>query len=77
MAIKLNIRPDIEKEMDLVLATIPINSKTEYINQAIRNYNRQIKRSLELKKLKSYFKDYEAEAKSLLSEFTRVTPNSH
>lgn len=72
MALKLNIRPDLEEEMESLLPQAPVRSKTEYINQAIALYNRALKRRLEITRLKDYFKSYEKEAKVVLSEFAAL-----
>ena len=77
MALKLNIRPEIEEEMDHLLPAAPVRSKTDYINQAIKEYNQKLKRSLELTKLKFYFKKYQAEGKEILSDFQKIRKNSY
>lgn len=72
MALKLNIRPDLEEEMESLLPQAQVRSKTEYINQAIASYNRELKRRLEIAKLRNYFKSYEKEAKEVLREFAAL-----
>lgn len=72
MALKLNIRPELEEEMEGLLPQARVRSKTEYINQAIASYNRELKRRLELEKLKSYFRSYGKEAKKVLREFAAL-----
>ena len=75
MALKLNIRPDLEKEIDRLLPKARVRSKTEYINQAIEAYNERLRRELELAKLKEYFPSYLQEAKAILHEFSRIQSN--
>ncbi len=72
MSLKLNIRPEIDEEMESLISAFSIRSKTEYINQAIDNYNQQLKRELELKKLTKYFKAYLPEAQSVMHEFSKI-----
>ena len=72
MALKLNIRPELEAEIDQLLPKVPVRSKTEYINRAVELYNRQLKRELELSKLKSYFAFYQQESRTVLSEFSQL-----
>lgn len=72
MALKLNIRPQIEEEMEALLPRVAVRSKTEYINNAIDDYNQKIKRNLYLSGLKKYFHDYQKEGRSILSEFANL-----
>ncbi len=72
MALKLNIRPDIEQEMERLLPKAQVHSKTDYINRAIAAFNKQLNRQLELKRLRSYFHHYQDEAKDVLSEFANL-----
>lgn len=72
MALKLNIRPEIEAEMEGLLGKSPCRSKTEYINRAIEAYNEYLKRSLEINKLREYFKTYQQEGKEILDAFGKV-----
>ena len=70
MALKLNIRPEVEQEMEDLLDKARVRSKTEYINRAIEEYNQKLKRELELSRLQGYFKNYREEAEGILSEFS-------
>lgn len=72
MALKLNLKPEIEAEMEALLAKLPIASKTAYINQAVAEQNRQYRRRFRLKGLKNYFSQYSHEAKEILQDFSRV-----
>ncbi len=72
MALKLNIRPEIEEEIDNLLPQASVRSKTEYINRAIHEYNQKLKRELELAKLEKYFKTYKSAAKDTLSDFSKI-----
>lgn len=76
MALKLNIKPEIEEEMERLLPKAKARSKTEYINQAIQEYNRQLKRRLEISKLKQYFQSYREEGRKVLDEFARLRSSS-
>lgn len=77
MALKLNIRSDIEKEMDALLPRAAVRSKTQYINEAIREYNRRMKRQLQISGLKKYFKSYQKEGRSVLADFARLKNRPH
>lgn len=72
MALKLNIRPEIEAEMERLLLHAHVRSKTEYINQAIEEYNRKLKREFVISGLKRYFSDYQGEGREMLHEFSKL-----
>ncbi len=76
MALKLNIRPDIEEEMEALMSKVSVRSKTEYINLAIGEYNRHLKREIEINRLKNYYKTYQKEAKEILHEFSKLQNDS-
>jgi len=76
MALKLNIRPELEEEIDRLLPEAKVRSKTEYINRAIELFNQQLKRELEISKLKAYFPSYQKEAQAVLRDFSRLKPSS-
>jgi hypothetical protein len=71
MALKLNIRPELEEEIDRLLPKAKLRSKTEYINRAIELFNSQLKREIELNKLREYFPSYLQEAQAILHDFSR------
>ncbi|MBI2335913.1 MAG: hypothetical protein HYU97_04030 [Deltaproteobacteria bacterium] len=75
MALKLKIRPELEKEMEILVSKAKVRSKTEYINRAIEEYNRKLKREIELAKLQVYFQSYQKEGQKVLSEFSRLRKN--
>ena len=75
MALKLNLKYEIEKEMESLLPQARVRSKTEYINQAVREYNLRLKRRIEVDRLKNYFHSYRKEGKAVLDEFARVRKN--
>lgn len=77
MALKLNIRPELEAEIDLLLPKAQVRSKTEYINRAIQEYNQKLKRQMELMKLKKYFQSYSSEAKKVMREFSESRGPAH
>jgi hypothetical protein len=76
MALKLNIIPEIEREMEILIPRTQVRSKTEYINNAIREYNEKLKRQSTLLSLKSYFLSYQNEAKKSLNEYAQVRRNN-
>ena len=75
MALKLKIRADLEREMEILVSQANVRSKTEYINRAIQEYNQKLKREIELAKLKNYFKSYQKEGQKVLHEFSQVRRN--
>lgn len=77
MALKLNIKPDIEQAMEALLATAGVRSKTEYINRAIAEYNRQLARQVDVAQVLEYFRDYDDEGKEMLREFANLRSSSH
>ncbi len=77
MALKLNIRSDIEREMNTLLPKAAVRSKTQYINEAIREYNRKMKRQFQILKLKKYFKSYQKEGRVILDNFARLKNRPH
>lgn len=72
MALKLNIRPEIEQEMEALLPQAHVRSKTEYINRAIQELNAKVKRLDALESLRKYFQSYRQEGQEVLSEFSRI-----
>jgi hypothetical protein len=77
MALKLNIKPEIEREMEILLTQTLVRSKTEYINIAIKEYNEKLKRHAALSKLKVYFLHYQSEAKKILNEYSQIRNAEH
>lgn len=74
MALKLNIRPELDEEMDELYPLAGARSKTEYINMAIAELNRRIKRQQDVAVLKSYFADpgYQKEVKAVSRDFAKL-----
>jgi len=55
MAMKVNLKPDLEHEMEELLAISGARTKTEYINAAVRERNERIRRERHLAGLRAYF----------------------
>ena len=74
MALKLNIRPELDAEIDQLYSLAGARSKTEYINMAIAEMNRRQKRKHEIGALKAYFEDpkHRTEEETILSEFSAI-----
>lgn len=72
MALKLNIRPEIEEQMNLLLPRAGVRSKTDYINRAIEAYNRFLSRKEEIAKLAKYFDAYRGDAQEILDDFASI-----
>lgn len=74
MAFKINIKPDLEEEMERLLNKTSFRSKTDYINYAIQELNQKIKRQIEVEKLTSYFhsKEYIKNSQEINHEFAQL-----
>lgn len=74
MAFKINIRPELEREMESLLKGSAFRSKTEYINTALADFNKRLQRQTELDKLRKYYQSAacQKEAKQIMKEFSRV-----
>lgn len=77
MAFKINIQPDLEEEITTLLKKTTFRSKTEYINQAIRAFNHQLKRQVEIAELKKYLTSYRNEGRDILHEFNQTRNPRH
>lgn len=67
MALKLNIKPAIEDEMDRLIPRAGVGSKTEYINRAIEELNRKLMREMEIEKIRIHYQD-----KSIIREHRKI-----
>lgn len=74
MAFKLNIRPEIEKEMTRLLPRAQVRSKTEYVNKAIEEMNRRLMREMEIEKIRIHNQDKSVirEERKILREFAAI-----
>ncbi len=74
MSLKLNIKPDLDEEINDLYLLAGARSKTEYINMAIASMNRRLKRKKEIEKLKNYFTNptHLKEEKEILSEVATI-----
>jgi len=74
MGLKLNIRADLEAEMEELYPLAGARSKTEYINMAIAELNRKQRRQLEVGQLKAYFANphHLKEEKEVLADFAKL-----
>ena len=79
MALKLNIKPDLDEEIDNLYHLAGARSKTEYINMAIAEMNRRLKRKKEIEELKGYFKNptHLKEEEEILSAFDSIRECDH
>lgn len=55
MAIKVNLKPQIEREMEALVPHSGARSKTEYINMAVREKNARLRQEQQLAVLRRYF----------------------
>jgi Arc/MetJ-type ribon-helix-helix transcriptional regulator len=68
MAIKVNLKPQIEREMNEMVELSGARSKTEYINQAVAEKNERLKRERQLAVLRDYFSRRGAELRAVNRE---------
>lgn len=57
MAMKVNLKPQIEREMEALVPQSGARSKTEYINMAVREKNERLRQEQQLAVLRDYFAD--------------------
>jgi hypothetical protein len=69
MAMKVNLKPDLEREMEELLAVSGARTKTEYINAAVRERNERIRRERHLAGLRAYFTRHRDELRRVNLEF--------
>ena len=55
MPIKVNLKPQIEREMEELVPLSGARSKTEYINIAVREKNDRVRKEQQTAVLRSYF----------------------
>lgn len=55
MPIKVNLKPQIEREMEELVPLSGARSKTEYINIAVREKNERLRKEQQVAVLRSYF----------------------
>lgn len=51
----MNLKPEVEREMEELLAVSGSPSKTAYINDAVRERNERLRRERQIKALRGYF----------------------
>jgi Arc/MetJ-type ribon-helix-helix transcriptional regulator len=68
MAIKVNLKPQIEREMEALVPQSGARSKTEYINMAVREKNERLRREAQLTVLRGYFADQGEELRAINRE---------
>jgi hypothetical protein len=72
MALKVNLRPEIERKMEELLPLSGARSKTEYINQAIRERNASLERRHAVERLRRYFERRGDELRAVNREMRRA-----
>ena len=68
MAIKVNLKPQIEREMEALVPQSGARSKTEYINMAVREKNARLRQGQQLAVLRRYFADRHGELRAINCE---------
>lgn len=68
MAIKVNLKPEIERELEAMLPVSGTRSKTAYINLAVREKNERLRHLQEIAKLKDYFSRRSGELRAVNRE---------
>ncbi len=72
MSLKVNLKPDIERKMEELLPLSGARSKTEYINQAVRDRNERLERRRAVESLRRYFKRRGEELRAVNREMRRA-----
>lgn len=68
MAIKVNLKPQIEREMEVLVPQSGARSKTEYINMAVREKNERLRKEQQMAVLRGYFADRHDELRGINRE---------
>ncbi len=72
MALKLNLRPDVERDMEELVPFSGARSKTEYINQAVAEKNAKLRRERQVEALRKYFERASGELRAVNRELRSV-----
>ena len=75
MANKVNLKPQIEREMEALVPQSGARSKTEYINMAVREKNERLRQGQQLAVLRSYFADRHEELRAINRELRSAACN--
>lgn len=68
MPLKVNLKPEIEREMEDLLPVSGSSTKTAYINEAVRERNERLRRGRQISALSGYFAERGAELRSINRE---------
>ena len=74
MGLKANIRPELEDDIGSLLKTVGAKSKTDFVNKAVEDYSKRVKREKIVAEMNRYFTNpkYQKEAKERLNDFARI-----
>ena len=72
MAIKLNLQPQIEHDMEQLVPLSGARSRTEYINIAIREKNERLRRAQQIAVLRRYFASHGEELRHVNRELRKA-----
>jgi hypothetical protein len=72
MAMKVNLKPDVERAMEELLPLSGSRSKTAYINEAVREKNERLRRERDLVALREYFSRRSGELRAVNRELRQV-----
>jgi len=68
MPLKVNLKPEIEREMEALLPVSGSPTKTAYINEAVRERNERLRRGRQIAALSGYFAERGIELRAVNRE---------
>lgn len=75
MPIKVNLKPEIEREMEDLLPVSGSPTKTAYINEAVRERNERLRRERQVAALSGYFARRREELRAVNREVRAAARN--
>lgn len=74
MGLKANIRQELEDGISDLLKTVGAKNKTDFVNKAVEDYSKRVKRQKIVAELNQYFANpkYQKAAKERMDDFSRI-----
>lgn len=73
MSVRVNLKPEVEREMEELLPVSGVTSKTAYINEAVRERNERLRRRQQIAALSDYFSRHSDELRAINRELRQAT----
>lgn len=77
MAMKVNLKTNVEQEMEELLPLSGVRSKTAYINEAVREKNARLRQEKEIAALREYFSRRRDELRTVNRELRSAALRTH